>query len=79
MEPSSQQQPIQRPPEDLVAGMPEGYPPKREAGEPIAPLDSGLQNHLDELMRKHAKRVEMPIRRPGWDRSDDASEAEEDS
>ena len=79
MEPSSQEQPLQRPQEELAKGLPEGYPPKREAGEPVEPLDRGLQDHLDQLMRKQAKRVEKPIRRPAWDHSDEPAEGDADS
>lgn len=63
----------------MALGLPEGYPPKRHADGGIDPLATGLQSHLDQLMRKHAKRVEKPLRPPSWEHSDDATEADEDS
>ena len=79
MEPSSQEQPPQPPQEELAGGLPEGYPPKRAADGGIEPLDRGLQDHLDELMRKQKERVEKPLRRPSWDHSEEAMETDEDS
>lgn len=79
MDPSSQEQPPQPPQEELAEGLPVGYPPKRTADGGVDPLDSGLQGHLDQLMRDQAKRVEKPLRRPSWDHSDEAAEADEDS
>ena len=79
MEPSSQQQPPQPPQEELAEGLPQGYPPKRAADGGVGPLDTGLQAHLDQLMRNQAKRVEKPLRKPSWDHSSDATESDKDS
>ena len=79
MAPSSQQQPPQPAQEELAEGLPEGYPPKRAADGGIDPLDAGLQDHLDRLMREQANRVEKPLRKPSWDHSDKATETDEDS